>query len=210
MNYLMHLFLSGSEPEVLVGNLMGDFVKGRLDDRFTPGIRRGIEIHRNIDSFAAGNQCFLGSKRRIDPRFGHYRAVMVDLFYDHFLARYWEEYSPVTLERFIGDSHRTLLRYEACLPPRLVEALPRMFSRQWLIAYREETGIDTALRGMSVRLRKPGFLAEGGAELLEKGESFLSDFRRFLPQVSAYTQTLLAVHKSPGQSGRRMTQRGLS
>jgi acyl carrier protein phosphodiesterase len=210
MNYLMHLFLSGSEPEVLVGNLLGDFVKGRLDDRFAPRIRRGIEIHRKIDSFAAGNQCFLRSKRCIDPRFGHYRAVMVDLFYDHFLARYWDEYSPVTLERFIDDSHRTLLRYVACLPPRLVEALPRMFSRQWLIAYREEAGIGTALRRMSARLRKPGFLAEGGAELLGKGESLLSDFRRFLPQVSAYTQTLLPVHKNPDQSGRRMPQRGLS
>lgn len=190
MNYLMHLFLSGSDPEVLAGNLMGDFVKGRLDERFPPGIRRGIEIHRKIDSFAAGNACFLRSKRRIDPRFGHFRAVMVDLFYDHFLARYWDEYAPVSLEQFVGDSHRTLLRYKAHLPSRLLDVLPGMFSRQWLIAYREEAGIATALRRMSERLRKPGHLAEGGAELVEKGEPLLSDFRLFFPEVSSFTETL--------------------
>lgn len=114
----------------------------------------------------------------------------MDLFYDHFLARYWDEYSPVSLEQFVGDSHRTLLRYKAHLPSRLLDVLPGMFSRQWLIAYREEAGIATALRRMSERLRKPGHLAEGGAELVEKSEPLLSDFRLFLPEVSSYTETL--------------------
>ncbi|HOP40222.1 MAG TPA: ACP phosphodiesterase [Geobacteraceae bacterium] len=200
MNYLMHLYLSGCDPEVLVGNLMGDFVKGRLDDRFPPGIRRGIEIHRKIDSFAAGNEFFLRSKRRIDPSFGHFRAVMVDLFYDHFLARYWDVYSAVSLEEFVRDAHRTLLCYETHLPPRLLQVLPRMFSRHWLLAYREVVGIETALRRMSERLRKPGRLAEGGAELAEKGEVFLSDFSLFLPEVSTYTGALIV----PAEKWRKM------
>lgn len=192
MNYLMHLYLSGTDPEILVGNLMGDFVKGRLDDSFPPGIRRGIEIHRKIDTFAAGNECFLRSKRRIDPSYGHFRAVMVDLFYDHFLARHWDDYSSVSLEAFVDDTYRTLLRYEIHLPPRLLEVLPRMFSRYWLLAYRETAGIDTAFRRMSERLRKPGCLAEGSAELVEKGEALFVDFSLFLPEVSAYTEALSA------------------
>jgi acyl carrier protein phosphodiesterase len=192
MNHLMHLFLSGSEPEILVGNLMGDFVKGRLDDRFPVRIRRGIEIHRKIDSFAAGNEFFLRSKRCIDPYYAHYRAVLVDLFYDHFLARHWAAYSPVTLEEFVRSSHQILCRYEAHLPPRLLELLPRMFSRHWLLAYREPAGIETALRRMSDRLRRPGPLAEGFAELSEKEDLLLSDFRLFLPDVSAYTDSLLS------------------
>lgn len=188
----MHLYLSGTDPEILVGNLMGDFVKGRLDDRFPPGIRRGIEIHRKIDAFAAGNDSFLRSKRRIDPIYGHFRAVMVDLFYDHFLARHWDAYSPVSLESFVDDTYRTLLRYETHLPSRLLEVLPRMFSRHWLLAYRETAGIDTALRRMSERLRKPGRLAEGSAELEEKSEALCVDFRLFLPEVAAYTHALSA------------------
>jgi len=191
MNHLMHLFLSGNDPEILVGNLMGDFVKGRLDDRFPPGIRRGIEIHRKIDSFAAGNAFFLQSKRCIDPCFGHYRAVLVDIFYDHFLARDWDRYSPSTLEEFIRISYQTLCRYEAQLPPRLLELLPRMFSRHWLIAYQEPAGIEIALRRMSTRLARPNPLAEGFAELSKKRDLLQSDFRGFLPEVCTYTGSLM-------------------
>lgn len=191
MNYLMHLFLSGNDPEILVGNLMGDFVKGRLDDRFPTGIRRGIEVHRKIDSFAAGNQFFLRSKRSIDPCFGHYRAVLVDIFYDHFLACYWDEFSPVALDDFIHASYKTLTCYETHLPPLLIELLPKMFSRQWLIAYRELEGIETALRRMSERLRRPNPLADGFGELSKKRDLLLRDFHGFMPEISFYAGTLM-------------------
>lgn len=191
MNHLMHLFLSGSDPEILVGNLMGDFVKGRLDDRFPPGIRRGLEIHRKIDSFAADNEFFLRSKHCIDPRFGHFRAVLVDIFYDHFLACYWKDFSLVSLEEFICSSHQTLSHYEALLPPRLLELLPRMFSRHWLIAYREPAGIETALWRMSERFTRQNPLAEGFIELSKKRDSLLRDFRGFLPEICAYADSLV-------------------
>ncbi len=187
----MHLFLSGSDPEILAGNLMGDFVKGRLDDRFPSGIRRGIEIHRKIDSFAAGNEVFLRSKHCIDPCFGHFRAVLVDIFYDHFLACYWEEFSPVSLDDFISSSHQSISRYEDHLPPRLQELLPRMFSRHWLIAYREPAGIESALRRMSERLTRQNPLAEGFIELSKKRDFLLRDFRAFLPEICAYTDSLM-------------------
>jgi len=191
MNHLMHLFLSGNDPEILVGNLMGDFVKGRLDDRFPPGISRGLEIHRRIDSFAAGNELFLRSKRRIDPRYGHFRAILVDIFYDHFLACCWSDFSPLSLEGFLCSCHQTLSRYEDQLPPRLQELVPRMFSRHWLIAYREPAGIESALRRMSERLARKNPLAEGFGELLEKRDLLLLDFRAFLPEIRAYTNSLL-------------------
>jgi acyl carrier protein phosphodiesterase len=192
MNHLMHLFLSGSDPEILAGNLMGDFVKGRLDDRFSSGIRRGIEIHRRIDSFAAGNEFFLHSKHSIDPSYGHFRAVLVDIFYDHFLARYWEEFSPLGLEDFIRLSYQTVSRFEAQLPLRLLELLPRMFSRHWLVAYREPSGIETALRSMSDRLKRSNPLAEGLAELSRKRDHLLADFRGFMPEICAYTDSLIS------------------
>ena len=103
MNFLAHLILSGDRPELLVGNLMGDFVKGRLEGRFSPGIRAGLELHRGIDSFAHRNEIFSESKRRIAPSFGLYRGVLVDLFYDHFLAVHWDDYANEPLPRFLEE-----------------------------------------------------------------------------------------------------------
>jgi acyl carrier protein phosphodiesterase len=100
VNFLTHLFVSGGAPGLLVGNLMGDFIRGRLDGRFPPDIEQGILLHREIDSFAGQNRNFLRSKRRLDSCFGLYRGVLVDLFYDHFLAAHWEDYADVPFSFF--------------------------------------------------------------------------------------------------------------
>ncbi len=93
MNFLAHLALSGNRAEIMVGNLMGDFVKGRLDGRFPAGIQFGLELHRRIDRFAEDSEHFIRSRHRIDGRFGLFRGALVDLFYDHFLARNWRLYT---------------------------------------------------------------------------------------------------------------------
>jgi acyl carrier protein phosphodiesterase len=190
MNYLMHLYFSADDPESLVGNMMGDFVKGRLDDRFPPGVRDGIMLHRGIDSFAAANLHFLTSKRRIDPLFRHYRAVLVDIFYDHFLARRWDEYSSQSFESFIGHARRVLTDHGELLPERLRELLPRMFSADWLLSYRDPGGIGLALTRMSARIARPNPLAEGIGELLDKGDLLLADFRSFMEDLRRYTDKL--------------------
>src|SRR5512136_990596 len=92
MNFLAHLYLAGDDKGLIVGNLLGDFVKGRLKGIYPAAIERGIALHRRIDSFSGLNPRFLQSKKRIDASFGHYRGVMVDLFYDHFLAKHWGDY----------------------------------------------------------------------------------------------------------------------
>jgi len=186
MNYLIHLFFS-DDDESLVGNMMGDFVKGRLDDRFPSGIRRGIELHRGIDSFSAGNRFFLRSKRRIDPSFRHYRAVLLDLFYDHFLARQWDHYSAQSFEDFIRHAHRVLAGHGELLPERLRELLPRMFSADWLLSYREPDGIDLALKRMSARIGRQNPLAEGIGELRLHYDLLLADFHPFMAELRRYT-----------------------
>jgi acyl carrier protein phosphodiesterase len=196
MNYLTHLYLAGDDPEYLVGNMMGDFVKGRLDDRYPPGIRQGIELHRRIDSFAAGNRFFLQSKRRLDPFFGLYRAVLVDLFYDHFLARRWEQFSPVPFEEFIGNAYRVLADHESLMPERLRKMLPRMFSTNWLLTYREPEGIAAALERMSRRICRPNPLGEGIRELSLRYDPLWEDFRLFLPEIAEHVTTLLVSLKT--------------
>jgi len=187
MNFLAHLRLSGDDAESLVGNLMGDFVKGRLEERFPPPIRRGVELHRRIDSFAARNEHFLRSKRRLDPALGLYRGVMVDLFYDHFLALHWDDHSAIPFDRFVADAWRTMIAHEAVLPRELVRVLPVIFS-DLIPSYRETGGIERALQRMAARLGRPTPLGEGGRELRRHYGELEGDFRGFFPEALAFVR----------------------
>lgn len=188
MNFLAHLFLSGADPELLVGNLLGDFVKGRLDGNFPAGIERGIFLHRRIDSFAGRNLHFLRSKRRIDASFGHYRGVLVDLFYDHFLAVQWDDYADVPLQPFLSGARRIVLEYEEILPERLARVVPVIFA-DLLPSYLEVNGIERALQRMSTRIARPNRLGEGGAELRRHYDGLLDDFREFLPELQGFVRS---------------------
>ncbi len=197
MNFLAHLFLSGEPSELLVGNLMGDFVKGRLDGRFPPGIERGILLHREIDSFTGQNLHFLRSKRRLDQSFGLYRGVLVDLFYDHFLAAHWEDYTDVPFFLFISDAWRVLCEHREFLPDRLQRIMPFMF-RDWLPSYHNIGGIAAVLHRMSCfRLKRANRLGEG-AEALRKhyGELF-KDFRRFFPELLVFSEVRRVLPRNP-------------
>jgi acyl carrier protein phosphodiesterase len=187
MNFLAHLFLSGTDPELLVGNLLGDFVKGRLAGRFQSGIERGIVLHRRIDSFASRDRHFIQSKRRIDASFGHYRGVLVDIFYDHFLSVHWNEYADVPLPRFLDGAQRIVLKYEEFLPERFLRVVPVIFA-ELLPSYLEVKGIGRALQRMSTRIARPNRLGEGGAELLRHYDGLCEDFRRFLPELQGFVQ----------------------
>src|SRR6266699_6732444 len=93
MNFLAHLFLAGNTPESLIGNLAGDFVKGQLHERFTPGIRAGIMAHRKIDAFTDTHPHVAAFRRVLIPEHGHYARVIADVFLDHFLSTNWSRYS---------------------------------------------------------------------------------------------------------------------
>jgi len=188
VNFLAHLFLSGNTSGLLVGNLMGDFVKGRLDGRFPPGIEQGILLHRQIDSFAGQNRNFLRSKRRLDQSFGHYRGVLVDLFYDHFLAAHWEDYVDVPLSFFISDAWRILCEHKEFLPDKLRRILPFLF-RDWLPSYSEIEGIVAVLHRISrFRLKRENRLGEGAEALSRHYGGLYGDFREFLPELIAFSQ----------------------
>lgn len=187
MNFLFHLYLSGDDPDLLAGNLAGDFIKGRLEGRFPSGITRGIRLHRGIDSFAAGNDWFRQSRLRIDPAFGLYRGVLVDLFYDHFLARDWELHSPVPLDFYLAAAQRVIQEREAFLPDRFARLVPVIFT-DLLPSYHRRDGIERALARMSRRLQRPNPLADGIGELDRLYCPLEADFRAFVPDVVAYVQ----------------------
>src|SRR5690242_5272739 len=124
MNYLFHLYLSGEEPEIIAGNFMGDFVKGRLDESYPPRLRRGIELHRSNDSFAQSEPHFIRSIQRLAPELGLYRGVLVDLYYDHFLALTWRLWSPEPLGEYLRRVRGVIERQSPQLPERLQGLVP--------------------------------------------------------------------------------------
>jgi acyl carrier protein phosphodiesterase len=167
---------------------MGDFVKGKLDRRFPPGIERGILLHREIDSFAGQNRHFLRSKRRLDQSFGLYRGVLVDLFYDHFLAVHWEDYANIPLSLFISDAWRVICEYKEFLPDRLQRIMPIMF-KEWLPSYRDLRGIAAILQRISCfRVKRANRFGEGAEALSRHYGELYGDFRKFFPELLAFLE----------------------
>lgn len=187
MNFLAHLHLSGDDPDILTGNMMGDFVKGRLEGRFPPRVTLGLELHRRIDSFAGRHPAFHASRQRIDSRFGLYRGVLVDLFYDHFLAAHWHHYSAEPLAAFIARAEAVVRSRAMHLPERLERVVPAIFG-EWIPSYADPEGIGRVLRRMAARVRRPNPLADGAEELLRCYDGLRDDFSRFYPDLMAFAE----------------------
>jgi len=204
MNYLAHLYLAAapadlskrqasladSTDESLVGSLLGDFVKGDDHNGYSAGIRQAILIHRQIDAYSNTHPVYRRSKRRIDPAFRHTKGILVDIFYDHFLAKNWDDYAAVPLAEFTRRVYRVLEAHYDLLPPRLQSILPRMAADNWLLSYREAASIGLALAGLSRRLGRENRLHRGLEELRANYAGLKEDFRAFFPELVDYVAAL--------------------
>jgi len=183
MNFLAHVYLSGDNEEVLVGNFIGDFVKGSDMSHYPPLIQKGIRLHRSIDHFTDTHPTVLRSKVRLREAFRHYAPVIVDVFYDHFLARDWIKYSEVPLLEYTHRFYETMNNYLDRIPRGVVRMLGYMIKDNWLYHYRHIEGINRALTGLS---RRTTFVSkmEHASKALEKDyAAFEEDFNEFFPQL---------------------------
>jgi acyl carrier protein phosphodiesterase len=190
MNHLAHLFLAGSTPESLLGNLAGDFVKGRLDDRFTPAIRQGILEHRHIDAYTDTHPEIGALRRIIAAEQGHYARVIADMFIDHFLVNEWSRYSRETLPDFLRRVFASLDPFLDAMPDGLRRLYPRIRDERWLLSYGDVEGIRGALYHMSRRFsRRPRL--DAAAHLLDDARpQLLAHFLEAFPEVMAYAAGL--------------------
>lgn len=188
MNYLAHLFLSGDDPLLRLGNLAGDFIKGCDTGLLHPRIQQGIILHHAIDRFTDRHDTVRRSKGRISPKLTRLSGMLIDIFYDHFLALDWDGYTPVTLEEFSAGVYTDLERYSNLLPPRLKELAPRIIAGNWLPGYRSTEMIDGAVTRLGQRLRNRINLGNGIDELHNNAESLKADFQEFFPQVIRFSQ----------------------
>lgn len=185
------MYLSGTDHEVLVGNLMGDFVKGAVGDNiYPPRIRLGLMLHRKIDSFAQKNTNFQASRLRLAPRYGLYRGILVDLFYDHFLAQEWHSWSEIPFPDYIAWAKSITEKQLAVMPQPFREFVPVIFN-DLLPSYKSISGTESALNRMSARIKRPNPLAEGGTELTLHYQELKQDFEHFIIEAKKFSSDFI-------------------
>jgi len=187
MNYLAHLHLGGQRPGQLLGSLYGDFVKGRLQGDYAPEIEAAIQLHRSIDVFTDRHPIVDVSLSRFSTTRRRYAGIVIDVFFDHCLARDWTLYADRPLDLFTTDVYRALTA-EAQLPERLAKIAPHMVSNDWLGSYQEFEVLEQVLRGISRRLSRPEELAGAMQELRLLYEPLSEDFRLFYPKLQHFAQ----------------------
>lgn len=196
MNYLAHIYLSDNTDESMLGNFLGDFVNKSLENNFEYSIREGIFMHRKLDSFTDSNLVFLESKKRISNLNRRFAGVLIDMFYDHFLAKNWSQYSPIALEEYADNFYSMLEKFSYCLPDKLTKRLPYMIEENWLLSYKDISGIKVPLERISRRFSESAHpLVNPSDELIKNYESLESDFKKFFPCAIEYANKLIGINQ---------------
>ena len=187
MNFLGHLYLSGDEPLVIVGNFMADAVKGGRLEAFDPQVVRGIRLHRAIDSFTDIHPMHRTGRERVRTHAGRYAGVVMDLFFDHLLAERWSARHPEPLADYAQRMYALIQSHAQYLPDRTRSMLPHMVQGDWLTSYARIVSIGRALAGLARRV--PGGEVMVGAEqvLADHLEQYHAEFDAFIADINAHT-----------------------
>jgi acyl carrier protein phosphodiesterase len=193
MNYLAHLFLAGDDDEAKIGELLGDFEKGNISGKYGKGIEIDIAIHRKIDCYTDSHPIIKEAKRLFPDGKRRYAGILLDVFYDHMLAKNWKHYSRTNLEDFTNHVYSILLMNKSILPVNLNEIVPIMIQQDWLTSYQELSGFEIAIHRISRRLKHRNSLSECLSEIEEHYDFLTSSFNAFFPQLIDFVSTQRSV-----------------
>jgi acyl carrier protein phosphodiesterase len=188
MNFLAHAVLSFQQPELIVGNMISDFVKGKKKFAYTGGIFAGIELHRKIDGFTDEHPVTAEAKEIFRPAYRLYSGPIMDVIYDHFLANDASVFPDGRLETFAQETYDTIERFAALVPPHFNQVFHYMRTQNWLYGYRTEAGMERSLRGL---VRRSAFLTESETAFRifrEHYDRLGSLYHSFFPQVQAFAK----------------------
>jgi acyl carrier protein phosphodiesterase len=188
MNFLAHLFLSGDSQEVIIGNFIADGIKGSHRLKYSEGIRAGIILHHKIDQFTDHHPVVTMSKERLRPKYSKYSSVIVDIFYDHFLAFNWLRYSQIPLNEYASDVYQLMNKNIALMPPLVVKFLPYMVAGNWLFNYSNFEGIENVLKGMSRRAKFVSHMEEAIYDLKKDYQLYEKEFSVFFSELIEYVE----------------------
>ena len=183
MNFLAHIYLSGNDNEIKIGNFIADDLKGSSYLKYPDKIALGVKIHRAIDGFADSHHLYSIGKPRLKEKYGHYSGIVLDVFFDHFLAVHWEEFSNQNFKAFCRDFYLNLALHSSILTPRYRYMMPFMIIRDWLGSYKEVDKIESVLSRLSKRTSLPAESQFAKKVLIENYEFFQQEFFEFMPEV---------------------------
>ena len=193
MNYLAHIFLSEGQPNVMIGNFIADSIKGSKYSAYPSEIQKGILLHRQIDTMTDAHPAFRNSTKRLHKNYGHYSGIIVDIFYDHFLAKNWMEYSDVPLADYIQEFYKILRNNFDVLPANIQKMAPLMMDSNWLLSYANLEGIDRVLGGMNRRTKNKSGMDKAGHELKTYYTLFEADFKVVMKDLQKLSTAYLAA-----------------
>jgi acyl carrier protein phosphodiesterase len=188
LNFLAHIYLSFDHPGISIGNFMADGLKRQRLEHFPTDFQKGVMLHRAIDEFTDQHPIFKKSCKRIFKVHGHYSRVIVDIFYDHFLAVKWANYHSLPLEVFAQDFYTLLDNYFEELPLKTQHLFPYMKKQNWLVAYKKIEGIDQILKGMQRRTKFSAKLDEASKDLIMYYTDFENDFDTFFKELIIFSK----------------------
>ncbi len=188
MNFLAHLYLSGKNKDILIGNFIADAVKGKSYKNYTKKIQIGILLHREIDTYTDAHPIVRKSKRRLHKRYKHYNGVIIDIFYDHFLAKNWRKYSEIPLAIYAENNYRFFQDNFKILPEKIQYMLPYMITHNWLVNYASKKGIERVLIGMNNRTKGISKMNLAIEDLHLFYNEFENDFFLFFEELIQFTK----------------------
>jgi len=191
MNFLAHVYLSGSNEQLIIGNLIADAVKGKQIENFSQDIKKGIRLHRLIDSFTDNHIVVKTSVHRLEPLYKKYAVVIVDIFYDHFLAKNFNRYSTVPLSQISHTVYDILIRNYEILPPKSKRMLPFMVTQNWLEGYANLIDLQRVFNGMSRRASFVSGMENAITDLKKDYSLYEAEFSLFFPDIINYTSKIL-------------------
>ena len=191
MNFLAHAHLSGSNKDVLLGNFIADAVKGKKFLDYRKDIQVGILLHRQIDSYTDKHELFKQSVNRVRDDFGRYSGIVVDIFYDHFLASNWKAYHETDLSGFASYVYSILTKNVIILPNRTKMLLPFLISQNWLTSYAKLSGLQQVFNGMDRRTGRISGMDQAVEVLTKFYSELYNDFHGFYPQLNDFSKDKL-------------------
>ena len=187
MNYLAHIYLSNESEGITIGNFIADGIKGKKYTKYPKEIQKGILLHRGIDSYTDFHPTVRKSTKRLHENYGHYSGVIVDILYDHFLAKNWKKYHEQPLEDYIENFYELLRNSYDVLTPRIKRMMPYMISDNWLLSYATVEGISKILVQMNRRTNNTSKMNFAVLELEEYYEEFENEFTSFFEELRAFS-----------------------
>lgn len=196
MNVLAHIYLSGDSDEIMIGNYIGDYVRGREYLKYPEKIRKGIIIHRNIDSFTDSHPVVHRSKIYFSKRYRHYSGVVIDIIYDHFLTRTWDYFSRKPIDAVAYNFYLAMVNHFQILPEKVKEMFPSFIINNWIESYQTIHGIKKVLKTMSRGTTLPNEYRYAIRELKNNYNALEDDFLEFFPEIIDYVEKNFGIKLS--------------